>query len=104
MTENEFARRYPALRGALAIFADDNGPEERTAKWIVEKSSKLPNERRQFTIELLQECRAFFPFLPEEWDALAGAANRSFESGSDAQEWLMSMMIVWEELLNEPSR
>ncbi|MFI5347693.1 MAG: hypothetical protein ACHQ51_15060 [Elusimicrobiota bacterium] len=101
MTETEFTRRYPTLRGALAVFADADGPEERTAKWVVEMSSEVPDERRKLAVELLQESRAFLPFLPEEWDALSSAANRSFDSGNDARDWLISIMTVWETILRE---
>ncbi|MFI5347749.1 MAG: hypothetical protein ACHQ51_15355 [Elusimicrobiota bacterium] len=105
MTENEFARRFPALNGALGALADSTGATDvQIAREAVGISFKRKEQGRKMIVALLQECNVFLSFLPDEWDALAAASNRRFDGPNDARDWLISMMTCWETLLRELDR
>jgi hypothetical protein len=104
MNKREFSKAYPSLDGALAgefQYPDGRSDEDVAHAYISDLSG---DDRIGALRYLLNDCYRLLPNIDAEWEALAHAANRRFDTPVSAKQWLNRIISTWERALLEEGR
>lgn len=99
MNKHEFSQVYPSLGPALGEFHDsETADDERNAK---ETRLDLPaGERAQLLARVLADAHQLMTSIDDHWESLAQKANRQLDSRDQARDWLIRVVVSWQEELS----
>lgn len=104
MNNRDFSKAYPSLDGALAgefQYPDGRSDDDLARTY---RSDLSGNDRANALRHLLSDCYRLLPNIETQWEALAHATNRHFDTPALAKEWLNRIISIWENLLREVER